>query len=631
MTLSISWRSAMTGQLMAVAAALPSYVLAQTQPDTPAPDTNLNAVVVTGTRSAQYIRDVLSDNVLISAEEIAKSGQTSLVELLQRQRGIEINRNGGPGATASVFIRGANNNQSVVLVDGVRIGSSTVGGATWSTIPLEQIDHVEIVYGPLSSLYGADAIGGVVQIFTKKGSGPLRVNASAGYGRYATEELSAGLSGATDSERRLHYAISAAHEKSDGFTATKPGNFSYNPDKDGYRKDSASGQFSVDIAKGHELGLQFLQSRLNAQYDSGASSYDSRTLQKLESYALYANDQILADWTSHLQVSQARDKAGSDQSALASGQSQIDTTQKDISWQHDLRIGSDMLQVLLERRKELVYTSTTPAVNGERSTDSVAASYQLKRGAHLASASVRNDDSSQYGGHVTGSVGYGYRLTDALRANAGFSTSFRAPTFNELYYPNFGIASNKPEQGRNAEAGLYYEDGTSQASVVYYRNRIRDLLVTATVCPVELASHPFGCSYNVDKALLTGLSLGASTRLQRYTLRGSLDLQDPREETTDKLLTRRARTHASFGLDYELGALQTGAEWILSGKRYDDAANKNVLPGYGLLNLYAAYDVARNWSVFGRWNNVTDKEYELAKYYATTRSNLFVGIRYAMK
>lgn len=621
----------MTGQLMAVAAALPSYALAQTQPEAPASETNLNAVVVTGTRSAQSIRDVLSDNVLISAEDIAKSGQTSLVEVLQRQRGIEIARNGGPGTTASVFIRGANNNQSVVLVDGVRIGSSTVGGATWSTIPLEQIDHVEIVYGPLSSLYGADAIGGVVQIFTKKGSGPLRVNASAGYGRYATEELSAGLSGATEGEHRLHYAFSAGREESDGFTATKPGNFSYNPDKDGYRKDSASGQFSVDLARGHELGLQFLQSRLDAQYDSGASSYDARTLQKLESYAVYAHDQIMAGWTSHLQYSQAKDKAGTDTSALASGKGQIDTIQKNLSWQHDLRIGSDTLQLLLERRKEDVYASTTPTVSGQRTTDSVAASYQLKRGPHLASASVRNDDSSQYGGHVTGSLGYGYRLTEALRANAGVSSSFRAPTFNELYYPSFGVASNKPEQGKNIEAGLYYEDGTSQASLVYFHNRIRDLLVTAAVCPVELASHPFGCAYNVDKALLTGVSVGGSTRLDRLTLRGSLDWQDPREETTDKLLTRRARQHASFGLDYEQGALRTGVEWLLSGKRYDDVANKNVLPGYGLLNVYADYDVARNWSLFGRLNNVTDKVYELARNYATARSNLFVGIRYAMK
>lgn len=616
---------------LALASVFPVSSFAQSTPPNIATDAVLGTLIVTGTRTPQLVRDVLSDNVLIDAEEIAKSGQTSLVELLQRQRGIEINRNGGPGSAASVFIRGANANQSIVLVDGVRIGSSTLGYATWSAIPLQQIDHIEIVYGPLSSLYGADAIGGVVQIFTKKGSGAPRFNASAGYGGYASEVLETGVSGATAGEQRLHYALSGAHERSDGFSATKPGNFSYNPDKDGYSKDSASGQFSVDWAKGHELGLILLQSRLDAQYDNGPSSYDARTLQKLESYALYAKDRLLPDWTSHLQLSQANDKSTTDGSAAASGKSQIDTVQKTLSWQHDVRLGSDTLQLLFEHRKEEVYTSTTPTVSGERTTNSVAASYQLKRGAQLASASLRNDDSSQYGAKLTGGLGYGYRLTDALRANAGISTSLRAPTFNELYYPSFGVASNRPEKGENLEAGLYYEDGTTQASAVYYHNRIRDLLVTAATCPVDVANHPFGCAYNVDKALLTGLSLGASTRVAQFTVRGALDLQDPREETTDKLLTRRARQHASLGLDYANGALSTGAEWVVSGKRYDDVANKNVLAGYGMLNLHANYNLSRTWSVFGRWNNVFDRQYELARTYATSGSNLFVGLRYAME
>jgi vitamin B12 transporter len=166
---------------------------------------------------------------------------------------------------------------------------------------------------------------------------------------------------------------------------------------------------------------------------------------------------------------------------------------------------------------------------------------------------------------------------------------------------------------------------------VYYHNRITALLVTAAVCPVDPAAHPFGCAYNVDRALLTGITLGASTRLGKVTLRGSLDLQDPRDETTDQLLVRRARQHATVALAYKVGAVQTGMELLMSGKRYDDVAKRNVLGGYGLLNLYANYDVAPNWSLFARWNNVTSKNYELARNYATAGSNVFVGIRYAMK
>ena len=385
------------------------------------------------------------------------------------------------------------------------------------------------------------------------------------------------------------------------------------------------------MAKDQEVGFNFLHSRLNAQFDSGASAYDARSIQQLENYALYSKNRPTSNWTSSLQLSRTADTSGTDTSAAATGKSQIDTTQTDLSWQNDFVLGTDVLQLLVERRKEQVNSSSTPALIGERTTNSVAGSYQLKRGSHLATASLRNDDSSQYGSHTTGAVGYGYRITNALRANASAGTSFRAPTFNELYFPSFGVATNKPEKGRNVEAGLYYDDGQTQASAVYYHNQITDLLVTAAVCPVDPGTHPFGCAYNVDRALLTGITLGASTRLGNFTLRGSLDVQDPRDETTDRLLVRRARQHGTAALAYNAGAVQTGVELLLSGKRYDDGANKNVLGGYGLLNLYANYDFAPSWSLFGRWNNVTNKNYELARNYATAGSSVFVGIRYAMK
>lgn len=630
MTLSVSRLSPVPGKPFALAFAIvplfsvPAFSQA-------AQDALPPSVVVTATRTPQRAIDVLSDNVVITAKDIAQSGQTSLVQLLQQQRGVEVTMNGGPGNSSSVFLRGTNNNQSIVLIDGVRVGSSTLGGATWADIPLPEIDRIEIVYGPLSSLYGADAIGGVIQIFTRKGQGAPRLTASAGAGSYATRIADASVAGSTGGDHDLSYAISAAHEASDGFSATKPGNLSYNPDKDGYTRDSASGQFGYTLAKDQKIGFNFLSSRLDAQFDSGPSTYDARSVQKLENYALYSTNRLASNWTSKLQLSRSTDKARTLSSAAASGNSQVDTTQTDVTWQNDVALGADLLQLLAERRKEEVDSSSTPVVAGERTTNSFAASYQLKRGAHLAIASLRNDNSSQYGSHTTGAVGYGYRITDALRANASFGTSFRAPTFNELYFPSFGVPSNKPEKGRNTEAGLYYDDGVTQATAVVYRNRLTDLLVTAAACPVDPASHPFGCAYNVDRALLTGITLGASTRAGDFTIRGTLDLQDPRDETTDKLLTRRARQHATVALDYHAGPLQAGAELALSGKRYDDVANRNVLGGYGLLNLYASYAITRDWSAFARWNNVTDKNYELARNYATAGSNGFIGIRYAMK
>ncbi len=617
--------------LIAVTAVFPSFALAQAHPDQ-----MLAPVVVTATRSPQAATDVLADNILITSEEIAQSGQNSLVDLLQRQRGIEIARNGGPGTNSSVFARGTNNNQTLVLIDGVRTGSSTSGGATWAAIPLSQIDHIEIVYGPLSSLYGADAVGGVVQIFTKKGDGAPHFTTSAGYGSYATRSLQAGVSGSTSDQNRFRYALNIAKEDSGGFSATNPGNFSFNPDKDGYKKSSASGQFSLDIAKGHEAGFNFLQSRIDSQFDNGPASFDARNESKLGSYSLYSKNRFLPQWTSLLQLSQSTDKLDSITSAaLPAGTSTFNTKQIDLTWQNDIALGADVLQLLAERRKEEV-DSTRPELARDRTTDSFAASYQFKRDAHLANVSVRNDRNSQFGSATTGSLAYGYRMTKALRVNASAGTSFRAPTFNELYYKfsntNFyGIETNRPEHGKNAEIGLYYDDGKSQLSAVYYRNAVRDMLVYANPCPVSPATHTFGCAYNVNKALLTGVSLGAKTTQGNLTVRGTLDLQDPRDETADKLFARRARQHGTVAVEYAAGAIRSGAEMVFSGKRFDDSSNTIVLGGYSLLNLYGSYDFARDWSLFARWDNVMNKDYELARNYATAGSSVFVGVRYGFK
>lgn len=591
-------------------------------------DKVLAPVVVTASRFAQSSRDVLSDNIVITAEEIQRSGQTSLVGLLQQKQSIQIVTNGGPGSSSSVFTRGTDNKQSIVLIDGVRTSSLTAGGATWSAIPLSQIDHIEIVYGPLSSLYGADAVGGVIQIFTKRGQGSPRLTASAGIGSEATRIFDMGISGVSGEDHTFRYAIGAAHEESDGFSATKPaaGPYSFNSDKDGYKKDSVSGQFSIDLAKGHELGLRFLHSRLDAQFDAGPG-YDDRNEQEIGSTVVYSNNRILPWWNSQLQLSQSTDKSYTDASY---GKSNFDSKQTGISWQNDLALGSDVLQLLAEHRKDEVNSSES-GLNRDRTNNAIAASYQLNRGNHLASIGLRNDDNSQFGSKVTGSVGYGYRLSSALRANASYGTSFRAPTFNDLFYPGYGITSNKPEHGKNAEMALHYDDGTAQLNAVYYRNRITDLLVFTNTCPVESATHPYGCTFNVNQATISGLSLSGSTRMDQFTIKGSLDFLDPHDDTNDKNLARRAKRHGSVALEYRSGAINTGAELFVSGERFDDAKNKNRLSGYGLLNLYASYDFAPSWSLFGRWNNVLDKDYELAKNYATAGSSLFVGVRYAMK
>ncbi len=591
-------------------------------------DPGIAAVVVTASRAPQAAADVLSDNVTLSSEDIVRSGAGNIVDLLQKQRGIEVARNGGPGANASVFIRGGDSKQTVVLVDGVRIGSSTSGIANWSGLPLANIDRIEIIYGPLATMYGADAIGGVVHVFSKRGAGAPGVSAAIEAGSDKARHAEAAISGGS---ARYTYALTIARDQDDGFSATKPGNFSYNPDNDGYTKDSASGQLGVNLAKGHEAGLLFMHSQLDAQYDSGASSFDARGEQILNNVALYSKHQILPAWQLKLQVSRADDKSANFSNASATGYSSIDTRQSALSAQSDIALGADLLQVLLERREEDVLSSSTAALTRDRVTKSGALAYSMKRGAHLGTASARWDVSSQYGSVQTGGLGYGYRISSTLRANTSIGSSFRAPTFNELYFPRFGVPSNRPEHGRNVEAGLVYSNGNTEATAVYYRNRLKDLLVTTSICPVDPVSYPFGCAYNVNRATLAGLSVGARTRVGPLDLSAAFDLQDPQDDTSGKQLVRRAKRHANLGAEYSSGALVVGAGVHLSGKRFDDTANRNTLGGYGLLNLFASYRFAPDWTAVVRWNNATDKQYELARTYASAGSQAYIGVRYGAR
>ncbi|MFC0350992.1 TonB-dependent receptor domain-containing protein [Undibacterium danionis] len=583
-------------------------------------------VLITATRQVQAAKDVLADNVVINAEQIMKSGATSIVDLLQQQRGIEISRTGGAGSVSSIFIRGAANAQSVVFVDGVRIGSSTLGGATWSSIPLSQIERIEIVYGPLSSLYGADAMGGVIQLFTKKSGPKARTSLSFGVGSEGLRKWEAGVFGS--SENDFQYGFNTARESTDGFSASKPGagTYTYNPDRDGYTQKSFNGNLSWKIATDVNVGVNFVQSTLDVDFDAGLG-YRDRGQQKFDNMVSFIRTKLASNWNSSLQFARTNDRVFSDASY---GKSQADTKQSGWTWQNDVSLGKDVLQFIVEDRKEDVRTDTK-GLGGKRDTRSFAVAYVLKSDAHQASLSARQDDSSQYGKHNTGSLAYGYHLSDVLRVNASYGTSFRAPTFNELYYPGYGVASNKPEVGKNAEIGLYYDDAVTQISAVYYDNKITDLLVNTSPCPVEKATHLYGCAFNVNKARLSGFTVGASTKVAQFNLRATVDIQDPKDETTGKRLARRAKQHASFGIDYRMSDLSLGLETVLSNERFDDAANKIRLAGYGIVNLVATYQVAANWSILGRWNNIANKDYELAKNYRTPGSNFYLGLNYGFK
>jgi len=582
-----------------------------------APATSLDRIFVTAARSAQPLTDLIADVTLLTQDDIARAGADSVPELLSRVAGVEIATNGGPGSTSAVFMRGANSGHTLVLVDGLRVGSSSAGTTALEAIPLSEIDHIEILRGPASSLYGADAIGGVIQIFTRRGESAMAVNASAGYGTYATAVATAGVSGSAGAFR---YALQIGGRCSDGFNAIgNPDNFAYNPDRDGYRGGDASASASYAFAPEQELTAQWFHSRLNAQFDAGMPFFDDRTITTLDAYTVASRNRLASFWVSRLEAGEGDDDSVSETSF---GTSPFRTRQRQYTWQNDFTLPSSQMSVIFERREE--HLSSDPALPVTvRDTNAVVGVWQWREGPHAAQANLRHDDSSQFGGRTTGALAYSYAFADAFRASASYGTAFKAPTFNDLYFPGFSNPDLRPETARNAEIALRYAGGPVSVGVVAYRNRVRDLIVFQ--CDAS-----FNCApQNVASATLEGVTLELGARIAETDIAASLDLQRPEDNATGNLLPRRARRHGALNLTRSWDALRLGAELVASSERFDDAANTRRMGGYALLNLSAEYALRAGWTAFARLTNAFDKHYELAADYNMPGAAIFAGVRYA--
>ena len=591
-------------------------------------NSSIDPVIVTATRTSTKANDVLADYVYIGAEEIADAGQSSLVQLLQRQRGVEISSNGGSGSIANVYLRGANSGQTLVLIDGVRSQSLSLGTPSWQAIPLSIIDHIEIIFGPQSSLYGSDAIGGVVQIFTKTGEGPVHAGAATGYGTYGTSISDASIYGSTSGDQKIRYSLSATAENVAGFNTIATNNSSrsfYNTTQTmGYTRTGAAGKLSQEWSKGQELGLQVFASRNNGQYPVFSSSKSiGNQINDVSTYALFSKNQFTDNWKSLLQIAQSYDLG---QALTPTSNAVTNSRQNIYTWQNDVKVGPDLIQFVAEQKVASVF-ATSGNLSLSQTTNSFAGAYQLKRGSHLGNASIRNDSISDYGPQTTGNLAYGYFFTNQLRANINYGTGFKAPSFYDLYYPNYGVSTLKPEKSKNSEIGLHYETKAFDVRIIGYSNTISNLIqYSSSGCPTGYSS----CASNVANAKITGLSIGGAVRSGNFSLKGSFDQQNPVDENTGFVLAKRARQLGNIGTEYKTSKSAFGAEGTLQANR-NDFSNTGYMGGYAIYNLYGNYELAKDWTLFGRWNNIFNKDYQLSYGYNTLGSNLFVGVRYAMK
>lgn len=585
---------------------------------------------MTASRVATPITDVIADVSVIDRESLDQAGQSSLRDLLAQQPGIQFTANGGYRSNTGVYLRGASASQTIVLIDGIRVGSATSGNIPYENMPLDRIERIEILRGAASALYGPDAVGGVIQIFTRAPTEALQLSASVGAGTDGQAQAAASVRGMAGA---IGYSLGLSGERASGISVVvNPAASGYNPDQDEFSARSVDAHLTAQLSTAHSLSLNLLHSESEYQFDARPSpnplgltklTSDARAKPVLGNASLKWEAQWLPQWKSTLLLGSSDDESVSEYFRISdgafAGSSTFKTHRTQTSWQNDLMLDKDVLSLLLENRSEAVESSTNYAVK-ERDVRSAMLSYALNRDRWNALAVLRSDDNSQFGNFTNWSLAGGYKLSAALKAVASVGTSFQAPTFNQLYFPGFGVATQTPQQNRGGEVGLKYNAADLTLGAVAYYNEIQGFIVPATNVQSALA-------------LLRGVTLSAALQRGATSYAVSYDYADPRLQPSDQRLVRIAQNMLNLNVSHRLGAVNLFGELKLSSDREDNnlAGNgRDVLAGYGLLNLGVDWKIRKDLSVLVRLNNVTDTQYMLANTYSTPGRNLFVSLSWGI-
>ena len=607
--------------MAATGCAFSATAIAQTAPATATVASKVDTVIVTATRTPTRVDQALGDVTVIDRDQIEQSTGKTLAELLGQQAGVQFWANGGQGKPSSVSLRGLEARHTLLLIDGVRYSSATLGTPTWENIPLESIERIEIVRGPLSGLYGSDAVGGVIQIFTRRGKDGLRGNAVATVGSKHYAQLGAGLSfgqGAFDG------SVQVQRTENRGFSATNShvpfGQ--YNPDNDGFRQNSGNAQLGWKVGGGWRVDARILQSDGVTQYDDGLGA-DAKAKLRSQVASVNVGGPVTALWQTNVRVARSTD----DYVTLASASpysdlGKIATVQDQLAWENTIATPIGAAVVILEQTKQKVSRPGTPFTVSDRDITGIAAGLNGGAGAHHWQANLRHDKNSQFGSQTTGTAAYGFDLTSAWRIGAAYGTSFVAPTFNQLYYPGYSNPKLLPEEGKQSEVNVRWLGNNQQARVTYFDSRIRGYI----------SSGPLPT--NIPRTRIDGVTASYEARIANVTLAASVDHVNPRNDSSGsssfgKLLPRRVKDSAKLGADVDLGAWRLGGSLVAFGERFDDAANRTRLPGFATLDLRADWRLAKEWLVAVRLNNVTGKKYETVYGYNQPGREGYLTLRYS--
>ena len=591
----------------------------------------MEEIVVTAARMPQALDKSIADTTVLNEQDIKKSGAPDVVTLLRSVPGLEITQNGGMGSSSGIYMRGTSPSQVLVLLDGVRIDSATMGTTAIEHIMLDNIERIEVVRGNVSSLYGSEAIGGVIQLFTRQGHGVPAFNVSAGVGNQGTQRMSAGFSGAVND---TSFSVNAGRVRTDGVSAINPQLLTgSNPNKNGYDNSTLDAQIRHAINADHALSASVFSTRGNSSYDiSGLPTAINNIIENIDKLSLVSDDQISSMWHSQVRLSQGVD----DSQTFGVYPGRFQTRSNQLAWQNNFKLADNQhLSLSVENLNQAVTSNTLFSQTG-RNVNSVLGGYVGEYGAQQVQLNLRQDRYSDFGAANTGLLGYGLSFADSWRATASISNAFKAPTFDDMYWPfkdyGFGYtyAGNpnlKPERSVNKEAGLHYAANGQRVDAVYFDNRIGDLIMGNGL--------PALTYINISQAKINGQELNYAGDFGNTHLRASATFQNPRDGMTGQVLARRAKEFGNFGVNQDFGVLNLGAEVRYSGARQDVYYNTKTftstaatLPGYQLLNLTARYQIDKNLNLSARVGNLFNRSYSEVYGYNTPGRTLFVGLSY---
>lgn len=603
----ITFNNALGKSCLALAISLSLHAAARA--DTTKP---LATVVVTANRQPLDIGQTLASVTVIDREQIETSQAPDLIDLLSRQAGIDVARTGGPGQSSTVFMRGTNSNHTLVLVDGIRVNPSTQGSVDFAHLPLAQIERIEIVRGPRAAFWGSDAIGGVIQIFTRD---PSRAFFEARAGSYGLAGASAGI-GVQGADSSL--GIAAGREDFIGFSATNAAAFGHDDDRDGYRNSNLSLRGNTMLGS-QRLSASGLLTAADVQFDQGRTAAMNRV------FGLHIEGPVLGNWTHALALGHSSEDL--DTPAFAS---RFGSARDSIDWINTLDFkDAGTLSLGLNASRETGYSVDDSGmdVSGFHRARRNAGAFVSWRGqlqATTLEASLRRDHNSQFNGATTANFAWGFQANDRLRLRASWGQGFRAPNFNELYYPGFfglfqGNPGLQPEQSQSVEAGVDWQASPSQRfGLSAYRTSIHGL--------IAFDGQDFQ-AININRAQIHGVEADYHYQHGRFSMEGNATLQRARDVETGFALLRRPGRKAVVSVTQGFSnAATVGADLAAFSSRKDFGGT--ALAGYARLDARLRLPLAHGWIAELRLENVLDRRYALVEGYNTPGRSGVLSVRW---